>query len=67
MTKGKAVDPRNQQALEADEYVKTPTSKTMGRTQQIADAKLAALYRAVLELKGGNDEALTKAFESSDE
>ncbi len=42
---------------------KAPTSKTMGRTQHTTDDKLDALYRAVLELKGGHDADLKKAFE----
>jgi hypothetical protein len=48
-----------------DDPKSVPTSKTMARTDQITAAKLDALYRAVLELKGGQCAELTKAFEDA--
>lgn len=55
--------PKTETAQSANAHV--PTSKMMGRTDQITAAKLDALYRAVLELKGGSAPDLKKAFEDA--
>jgi hypothetical protein len=48
-----------------DDPKSVPTAKTMGQTDKNTAAKLDALYRAVMALRGGSqDDDLKKAFEA---